>query len=187
MLTPYLGYYDQYIYLAPKPEFSDLPAGGQIFQYTQNDALFLGFELNFEYEFVEHFTFNTATEYVWNKNLDTSLPLPFTPPFSIYGEVEYGKNVKDSWVRYFAVGVNYHFFAAQNRVDRNERPTEGYSLVSISGGFDFKMRNQTAQFRLSVNNLLDKAYMNHLSRYRLLNLPEQGRNIIIALSMPFEL
>jgi iron complex outermembrane receptor protein len=29
--------------------------------------------------------------------------------------------------------------------------------------------------------------MNHLSRYRLLNLPEQGRNVIVSLRLPFRL
>lgn len=185
LLTPYIGYYDQYIYLAPKPEFSDLPAGGQIYQYTQNDALFMGFEFNFEYELVRNLKVNTAAEYVWNKNMETSLPLPFTPPFSIFAELEYGKTVTASRINYYSVSANYHYFADQNRVDRNERPTAGYSLVSLSAGFDYKIKNQNAQFRLSVNNLFDKAYMNHLSRYRLLNLPEQGRNVVISITIPF--
>jgi iron complex outermembrane receptor protein len=187
LFTPYIGYYDQYIYLAPKPEFSDLPAGGQVYQYTQHDAVFVGFEFSLEYELVKNLQFNTAIEYVWNKNLETGLPLPFTPPFSVFGELEYGKSVKRSTVSYYFISANYHFFADQNRVDRNEQPTAGYSLVSLSAGFDFKIKNQNAQFRLSVNNVFDKAYMNHLSRYRLLNLPEQGRNVIVSLRLPFRL
>lgn len=187
ILTPFFGYYDKYIYLAPLAEFSDLPAGGQVYQYTQADAVFTGFEFDFEYEFVKNWHFKTASEYVWNKNLDTRLPLPFTPPFSIYGELEYGKRIQNSNIKYYFVSANYHYFADQNRVDRNERPTPGYNLVTIAGGFDYKIKNQTAQFRLSVNNLFNVSYMNHLSRYRLLNLPEQGRNIIISLKMPFSI
>jgi iron complex outermembrane receptor protein len=187
LITPYIGYYDQYIYLAPQPEFSELPAGGQIYQYTQHDALFIGFEFSLEYELVTDLQFRTATEYVWNKNLETSLPLPFTPPFSVFGELEYGKSITGSTASYYFVSANYHYYADQNRVDRNELPTAGYSLVSLSAGFDFKIKNQNAQFRLSVNNVFDKAYMNHLSRYRLLNLPEQGRNVIVSLRLPFRL
>lgn len=187
LFTPFIGYFNRYIYLAPLPQFSELPAGGQIYQYTQHDALFTGFEFEFEYEIFKNLTFNTASEYVWNKNLETYLPLPFTPPFSVYGELEYGKSIASSGISYFFVNTNYHYYTAQNRVDRNEKPTPGYSLVTITGGFDFKLRNQTAQFRLSVNNLFDVAYMNHLSRYRLLNLPEQGRNIIVSLRLPFNL
>jgi iron complex outermembrane receptor protein len=147
----------------------------------------LGFEFSLEYELVTDLQFRTATEYVWNKNLETSLPLPFTPPFSVFGELEYGKSITGSTASYYFVSANYHFYADQNRVDRNELPTAGYSLVSLSAGFDFKIKNQNAQFRLSVNNVFDKAYMNHLSRYRLLNLPEQGRNVIVSLRLPFRL
>jgi iron complex outermembrane receptor protein len=187
LFTPFIGYYDKYIYLAPEPEFSDLPAGGQLYQYTQHDALFTGFEFDFEYEILPDLTAKITSEYVWNLNLETQLPLPFTPPFSIMGELEYGKRTNSSTITYYFVGAGYHYFADQNRVDRNELPTAGYSLVDLSGGFDFKIGNQIAHFRISVNNLFDKAYMNHLSRYRLLNLPEQGRNIIISLKMPFEI
>lgn len=116
IFTPFIGYYDRYIYLAPQAEFSDLPAGGQVYQYTQHDAIFTGLEFDFDYEFVKNWHFRTASEYVWNKNLETGLPLPFTPPFSIYGELEYGKSTTNSALRYYFISANYHFFAAQNRV-----------------------------------------------------------------------
>ena len=201
LLTPFISYFDQYIYLKPisyfaptdpdDPIFADFPlkpyspVGSQIYQYTQHDALFTGFEFDVDYEFVRNWHFRSAAEYVWNKNLETRLPLPFTPPFSIYGELEYGKSTSNPSVPYYFASANYHFYAAQNRVDRNESPTPGYDLVTLAAGFDFKIQNQIAQFRLSINNLFNVAYMNHLSRYRLLNLPEQGRNIVVSLKIPF--
>ena len=146
-----------------------------------------GLEFSFEYETVNNLQLKTATEYVWNKNLDTKLPLPFTPPFSIFGELEYGKDIQEHFLKYYFVSVNYHFFADQNRVDRNEQPTPGYDLVTLGAGIDVKIQNQTARLRLSVNNLFNVSYMNHLSRYRLLNLPEQGRNIVLSLNIPFDI
>jgi iron complex outermembrane receptor protein len=101
--------------------------------------------------------------------------------------VEYGNNIQNSNVSYYFVNVNYHYFTDQNRVDRNEQPTPGYDLVTLATGFDYKIKNQIAQVRLSVHNLFDKAYMNHLSRYRLLNLPEQGRNIVLSIKVPFKI
>jgi iron complex outermembrane receptor protein len=185
LFTPFVGYYDKYIYLAPKAEFSELPAGGQVYQYTQNDALFAGLEFSFEYKIIKSLQFRSAAEYVWNRNLDTKLPLPFTPPFSIFGELEFGRSLKQHIFKYYFLSINYHYFADQNRVDRNEQPTPGYDLVTLAGGIDMKIKNQIAQLRLSVNNLFNVSYMNHLSRYRLLNLPEQGRNIVLSLKIPF--
>ncbi len=187
ILTPFFGYFDKYIYLAPQPEFSTLPAGGQLFQYTQNDALFTGVEFSVDMEILKNLKVGSAVEYVWNKNLDTRLPLPFTPPFSIFGELIYSKNISNKAFKYYFFGANYHFYAAQNRVDRNEQTTPGYGLFSVSGGFDYQLKGQRLQFLLSVNNLFNVSYMNHLSRYRLLNLPEQGRNLIVSLKIPFRI
>jgi iron complex outermembrane receptor protein len=187
LFTPYTGYYHQYIYLSPQVAYSNLPAGGQLFQYRQNDALFLGFEFQLDWQFTKNFHLRNGTEYVWNKNLDTRLPLPFTPPFSTLAEVRYEKDVSNSRIQKLRIATGYHFFADQNRVDRNERPTPGYSLIELSAAVDFSLGQQVLNFSISVNNLLDKAYMNHLSRYRLLNLPEQGRNVILSLSIPFSI
>ncbi len=203
LLTPYVSYYYNYIYLKPTsyfaptdqrdPLYSNLPlkpfspVGSQIYQYTQHNAFFSGFEFSFEYEILRNFKFSSASEYVWNKNLETRLPLPFTPPFSVYGEFAYDKKTKSKKIPAYYMSINYHYFSSQNRVDRNEMKTPGYDLVTFSGGVDYALGNQTMQIRLSINNLLDKAYMNHLSRYRLLNLPEQGRNIVISARIPFNI
>jgi iron complex outermembrane receptor protein len=41
--------------------------------------------------------------------------------------------------------------------------------------------------RLAANNLLNRFYFNHMSAYRQLLLPEQGRNVSFALQIPFEI
>src|SRR5690606_38538988 len=152
-----------------------------------NDALFTGLEFNIEYELNRKWFFRSASEYVWNKNLDTRLPLPFTPPFSVYGEVEYQKHLDTKTVSQLSVLVNFHHYAAQNRTDRNENSTPGYQLLAASIGANFRLMQQQVEFRVSGNNLLNTKYMNHLSRYRLLNLPEQGRNIVLSLKVPFRI
>ncbi len=185
LMTPFLGYFDNYIYLAPQPYFSDLPAGGQLYQYTQNDAVFTGLEMEFNWDFIKNWNLNSGLEYVWNVNLDSRLGLPFTPPFSIFTELEYSRTPLSGKINKYFITGNYHFFAAQNRVDRNERATPGYYLVSLSAGMDFRALERNIEFRLSGQNLLNTYYLNHLSRYRLLNLPEQGRNIVVSLMVPF--
>jgi iron complex outermembrane receptor protein len=71
-------------------------------------------------------------------------------------------------------------------VDRNEKTTPGYFLLAASVGAHVKLhKNFAFDLLLKANNLLNTEYMNHLSRYRLLNLPEQGRNFSIMLRMNF--
>ena len=135
---------------------------------------------------MKDFHVKTAMEYVWNKNLNTQLALPFTPPLSILGEVEYHLPFQGSFPNIY-IGMLVQYFAAQNRVDRNEKPTPGYTLMNLSSGIDMNIGSQTIELIFSVQNLYNTQYLNHLSRYRLLNLPEQGRNFNVTLKLPFAL
>jgi iron complex outermembrane receptor protein len=125
---------------------------------------------------------------VWNYNLETGLPLPFTPPGSILSEVRL--RVEKLWVFHDAyMFVNDHYVFAQNRVDRNEPQTPDYNLINVGLGFDVKLSEKekfvsSLQIRFSVQNIADQRYLNHLSRYRWINVPEQGRNFVITLKVP---
>lgn len=167
------------------PEFSNLPAGGQLYQYTQNDALFTGFEALMEYNLFRNWKINSGAEYVWNKNLDSRRPLPFTPPFSIFGEIQYMHHVKNKKLNHWSIAANYHFYAEQKRVDTNENPTPGYGLLNANLSTKWKFNTQEITLAISGQNLLNTEYLNHLSRYRLLNLVEQGRNIVLSVQIPF--
>ena len=189
LLTPFASYFDRYIYLGPEPRFSDLPAGGQLYQYKQNNAFFSGVEIETEYELVPGLNLGASIEYVRNVNLDTGLPLPFTPPFSAFGEIEYKPGLLKEGGRLsnLFLGFNLQYTSAQNRVDRNEMPTPEYLLAGLNSGVTFHAGKQSIELLLSCVNLGNTAYMNHLSRYRLLNLPEQGRNWIVSLFWPLDI
>lgn len=186
-ITPFLNLYKNYIYLKPTAEFSELPGGGQIFQYTQDNAIFIGGELSIDYHLIENFHLELVSEYVANYNLETELPLPFTPPFSNLLNIEYRIPELTKIFRNSFLNFGTRFTAAQNRVDRNEHPTDGYVLLNLGLGTEFQIGKQQIDFLLNIQNLLDTRYMNHLSRYRWLNLPEQGRNVSISLIFPFKI
>ena len=186
-ITPFLNLYKNYIYLKPTAEFSELPGGGQIFQYTQDNAVFIGAELSIDYHLIENLHLELVSEYVANYNLETELPLPFTPPFSTLLGIEYRVPKLTKALGNSFVNFGTRFTAAQNRVDRNEQPTDGYILLNFGFGTEFYIGKQQLDFLFNIQNLLDTRYMNHLSRYRWLNLPEQGRNVSISLIFPFKI
>ncbi len=183
-LTPYFNYFDNYIFLRPAAEFSPLPDAGQIYRYTQARAVHGGFELYADYHFIESLHLEGSIAYIRNLNLDTYLPLPFTPPPSGMLSLEYTREEKGRVKKWF-LSTDVRHFLAQNRVDRNERATPGYTLFSASAGIELKMAGTAIQIFLRGYNLLDTYYLNHISRYRLLNLPEQGRNFSVLLKIPF--
>lgn len=182
--STFANYFQDYIYLRPTGQFSPLPEGGQMYQYSQTNAIFAGGECALTWEITRHLHLRQAYEYVYNVNLQTSLGLPFTPPANVLSELSY---TLDNW-KYFnntILKITHNYTFAQNRTDRNERKTPAFQLLDVAINTQIRLGNQTIQLGIQVQNALNTPYLQHLSRYRLLNLPEQGRNIVGTIRLPF--
>ncbi len=183
--SAFYAFYQQYIYLAPTGRFSYLASGGTMWQYRQDDAIFNGMELMASYRLPLNLKAELAAEWVQNINRNTDLPLPLTPAASVLTHLEYngfkwaGRTISDAYV--FAEGRQLF---DQNRVDRNERTTSGSFILNAGMGCRLQVGERKLQFRLNISNLLNTSYFNHISRYRLINLPEQGRNLVLSLKIP---
>jgi len=185
--TPFFNYFDQYIYLSPTAKFSTLPEGGQVYKYQQDNAIFTGAEISASYQLWQQLFLKGSMEYVWNYNFTTELALPFTPPFSVLGEIEYTLPFAGKVFSELYINLSAQHFSKQNRVDRNEKTTPAYSLINLSTSLDINVKKQPVSLIFTLQNLTDAYYLNHLSRYRLLNIPEQGRNFTFTLKIPFTL
>ena len=62
-------------------------------------------------------------------------------------------------------------------------PPEAYYLIGGNCNYQFKVKNQTLRFRLSVNNALNRTYRSYLNRLRYF-IDEQGRNITFRIIIP---
>jgi len=179
-VSTYFNYFDEFIYLRPTAKFSPLPDAGQLYQYNQNDAIYAGLEGSWQWDVFSFLQFRQNVEYVWNYNLDSRTPLPFTPPASIRTELEYHVSRLQKLENIY-FNINSHYFFAQYRVDKNEPATPVYHLLSTGAGLSVG----SIQLNLEVQNLLNIRYLNHLSRYRILNIPEQGCNFILGIKFNF--
>lgn len=182
--SAFYAFYQNYIYLTPTGTFSTLPSGGTLWQYRQDDALFAGTELFIQYELIENLHINISAEWVNNINRNTRFPLPLTPPLNLRNEWAYHRKVDNKFVKKYSLGLDLVYFAPQNRVDRNELTSPEAFLVHFNSGIDFQAFERSLQCIISINNAFNVPYFNHLSRYRLINLPEQGRNIMISIKIP---
>jgi iron complex outermembrane receptor protein len=177
----FANYFHQFIYLRPSARFSTLPEAGQLFNYNQNNAFFNGFELDWNWNFHKNFSWHQTAEYVWNLNLDSNLPLPFTPPASISNEISYHLKDLTKAISGFKTSFYYKYGFAQNRVDRNELKTPDFHFLSAEIMLSTLLNGNELDISFQAQNLLNAQYFNHLSRYRLLNIPEQGINFVIQL------
>lgn len=186
-ISPFLNYFPNYIFLNPTAAHDYYyGAGNQVFEYTQSRVMRYGAELQVRYDFLPHWSASLAAEYLYNRQLSggkKGYTLPFTPPPSVLTGV--------TWRPAFRKGVSDTYFtlewrvaAAQNRIVPPERTTPSYQLFDFSAGTRMLTKGQPIYVHLQVQNLFNTNYLNHTSFYRLIALPEAGRNIVLSLRVP---
>jgi len=187
-VSPFLNYFSNYIYLNPSYEHDRFYGNGnQIFYYTQSEVMRYGSELHAHYELLKPLQLGLIGEYVYSEQLSGSkkgFSLPFSPPFSAILNLKYHRN-KIALVYDTYLSVDFKYTASQQNIVPPEEITEGNQLINVSVGGLFKIKNQKINVSMQVQNLLNSKYFNHTSYYRLINVPEPGRNFVINITIPF--
>lgn len=188
--TPFVSYFPNYIFLNPtsKRDYS-YGAGNQVYDYVQTRLLRYGGEVKLCYNISESIKLISASEYVYSEQLSGSkkgFSLPFSPPASTSVNLDYNFRRKGRFVNSF-MNLGVKICAAQNRIVPPERKTKGYNLVSFSCGTKYYINKSYLDFNIKVNNLLNTKYFNHMSFYRLIDVPEAGRDLVFSLKIPFNI
>lgn len=182
-LSPYISYFSNYIFLAPQGQWSVLPHAGQIYKYSEAEALFFGGEYDFNVAVLPHIDLRTSGQYVYNKNLTDKHPLPFTPPFSMRNEIAYNNKYKS--IQSYKISFEHQLIAAQNRNAQNEERTPGTNLFNLSLNGNLLINKFRFSVGFQIQNIFNTKYLNHLSFYRKIEIPEPGRNIQLLIKIPF--
>ncbi|NLJ17546.1 TonB-dependent receptor [Globicatella sulfidifaciens] len=189
-LTPFVNYFSNYIFLNPTSNYDTYyGAGNQIFEYTQAKVFRTGFELQGEFKPIQQLRFQTGLEYLYSIQLSGTkkyYPLPFSPPTSCIISVSYEPNLWERHLENTFFKINWKVATAQNRIVPPEKTTPAYNVLGISIGTSIKMKKNAIDLSLNVYNLLNQKYLNHTSFYRLIELPEQGRNFVLSIKIPFD-
>ncbi len=185
-VSPFVNYFSNYIYLNPTPIHNE-ETGLQEYYYTQSRVFRYGTEIHAHYQLIESIQIGIIGEYVYSIQLSgekKNYTLPFSPPPSGILNIKY-QSRKVNFVENTYVSVDYRVTAPQNDVVPPEDATKGYQVVNLGLGGDIIIGNQKIGVSLQVQNLFNTKYFNHTSFYRLINVPEPGRNFIINISIPF--
>ncbi len=101
-----------------------------------------------------------------------------TPPSSAHVGVSVGPPSGDYWID---LGVSIVDDQDDVATSRLERPTEGYEVVDLVGGYRF---DAGVVLRLGIQNVADERYVNHLNSLNPFlgqRIPEMGRNIFAGI------
>ena len=212
---------DNYIFTHRIAE--EMEEGYLTYAYTQGDARLLGFEAGVDIHPVHSVHFSNTFSYVDAQLLHQSANtkyLPFTPAphwsselkwelfhhthstVSPHAMHEYRHAHPKNGVAlnnlYIAAGLDSYLKQTHiYRADDTETETPGYALLNLSAGTDIQFNGKKlAELYVTADNLLNKAYQNHLSRLKYADenvvtgrrgIYNMGRNITFKVVVPITL
>jgi iron complex outermembrane receptor protein len=110
--------------------------------------------------------------------------LPFIPAQKFRYEIR-AEREKIGFLKKPSIKLSALTALKQRNPSPYETATNGYTLVNFSVNTDFHISRQILNFGISVNNIFDTQYFDHLSTLQPLNYYNQGRNISVSLKVPF--
>lgn len=183
-LTPYLNYFPNYIYLNPTPQYKE---GLQLYYYTQAKVLRWGFETSVSWKILPYLKLDADGEYLYARQLSgekKGYGLPFSTPWSARAELRYLLPAQNPAKSGF-VALEWQVVGTQDIIVPPEEKTKGHQLLNASIGKKFKLGENQLEITLRGENLLGKRYYDHTSYYRLMGVPEPGRNFSAMVSRNF--
>jgi iron complex outermembrane receptor protein len=182
----YLNHFLNYIYLAPT---GTQYLGFDIFRFKQFDANLFGTEamlgINFPfYEKHDGYLVKWETNFsVITGKLTNGTYLPFIPPAKWTQELRWkckdGKQITNSSV--FVIAES-HF--SQDHPAQFETSTSAYWLLNAGVSGNWQTKKRTIIFSITGNNLLNKNYYDHLSRFKDYGIHNIGRNVVVHMNIP---
>ncbi len=169
---------DNYIFLTPN---GDVIALNPVFLYVQSKAKLYGgeFGIHIHPHPIDWLHLESSFETVTGKqNNGDYLPLIPAKKLSNTLRIKFENN----WLKNaYSFATLSHTFS-QNKVNTFESTSANYTLLSAGFGGELQVFKNTLSLNISGNNLFNTAYINHLSRLKVDDISNVGRNITIGLS-----
>ncbi|MCB9250887.1 MAG: TonB-dependent receptor [Flavobacteriales bacterium] len=181
-ITPFTNFIDNFIYVeklrgsSGKDSIPDPDEPAPAFKFTSGNAILYGGELYIDIHPHPLDWLHLENSFSYVRAQQTSRPdslknLPFIPAPKYRGEIKAGLMKKGNKLKnaYLMFAVDHYF--AQNNVHSafgTETATPAYTLLSagLGGDLNFIKRKKELTFIFNLENIMDVAYQNHLSRLK---------------------
>ena len=185
-ISPFVNLFNNYIYLNPTSNYYETL---QIYEYTQSKVFRIGGEIRASTTLFNNLQLDASAEYVYSRQTSGAkkdFTLPFSPPLSCLFSVNY--QFKDFLcLNKPQLIADFRITAAQDEIVPPEEQTGGYQVwhLSFITEMDIFKNSLPVEMRVKLNNVFHTKYYDHTSFYRLIDVPEAGRNLSISLTIPF--
>ena len=207
---------DNYIFTHRLPE--EIEEGYLTYAYTQGDARLLGFEAGVDFHPVHSVHFSNTFSFVDAQQMHASSDtkyLPFTPAPRWTSELKWelfhhshstvnhhhnANSIHRSLLNNLYIAAGLECYLKQSHIysaDDTETTTPGYALLSLSAGTDINVNGKKiAEFYITADNLLNKAYQSHLNRLKYADVNSvtgrrgvfnMGRNVTFKVVIPINI
>ena len=170
----YLNLFRNYIYLSPT---GTQLYGFDIYRFLQGNARLYGSEFSLHIKPSSKIAVESSFSTVTGK-LALGY-LPFIPADKVVTDVVLIPNSKIS------CRIGADFVSSQIHTGEFESATDGYWLLHTSILWIMHCRKNECRLTISGDNLLNKTYYDHLSRFKYFGIYNMGRSLIATLSIPF--
>jgi iron complex outermembrane recepter protein len=182
-VNPFLNHINNYIYLAPSDSVvEDAP----VFYYRQTAANLLGGEAGFHWHPHPvdwlHFESNYSSVFGFDKYGNS---LPLIPANKIQTTIK-GEFKTKGKIKFESVFVEHIYRFRQNRTAVFESVTSDYHLLNAGLVFMVKSKGNIFEITTGIKNILNTNYIDHLSRFKTMSIPNSGINPFIALKWQFD-
>jgi len=170
------GFYnkiDNYIFLK---KTADITSNGMlIYKYNQTDALIKGFETGIKIMPFKTIKLFSNYSYIDAKQANGTY-LPFIPHNKINSEIKYCP--KKLILKFkFGASINSTYAFSQTKISEFETATPKYFVTNLILNSERKLKHGKFSIALSMNNLFNEIYTDHLSTLKNQGYYFQGRNI----------
>lgn len=184
----YVDRFLNFIYLQPNLQpVLTVQGAFPSFSFKQTNALVYGADLLGWYKISEAWIFELSGMVLYGYNLNDKDYLPFMPANRVgYGVTRFGQRGSSAIKQPFFTLSAQHVFK-QNNVQTNGDyvvAPNGYFLLNLKTGFQWRIKDQMINISLEGNNLLNKKYRDYLNRFRYY-ADEMGINFMLRVSVPF--
>ncbi len=176
-LSPFINFFADYIYLAPVDENW---FGFPVSRYKQQDAVQYGGEVSVLATITKDLSFKITYAGMNSQTKDGNFT-PYTPAQKITPLIRYNFKINSHLPIQSYTNIEYNL--AQNNTAPLEIATPEYALWNAGCSSIFQSGDKQIEIGLQVNNILDLAYFDHLSRFKNYGLLNIGRNFLISLKM----
>ncbi len=181
-VASFYNHFSNYIFLDPT---GTQYLGFNVYRFHQFNANLYGGEagIGFHIPSARRFSYRTDFSTVIGK-LASGNYLPFIPADKFHHELS-GEFPHIKKIDKLSFNISVDNILAQKHPAQFETPTDDYTLLNAGATAAITRGKKTITLSIAGNNLLNRNYYDHLSRFKDYGIHNIGRNIVLDLNIPF--